>query len=57
MVEKILKLLEHQSYSITTLQEKLQIVKQELECILDEMQKKILIYMNGFNKYSRVTEN
>ena len=57
MVEKILKLLEHQSYSINSLEERLQIDKQELEVILEEMQKQGLIYYNMINRICMVNEN
>lgn len=56
MVEKILKLLEHQSYSPESLQERLQIDKMELEIILDELRAKKLIYVNSHNKLSKVMD-
>ena len=57
MVEKILSLLEHQSYSINSLQERLQIDKKELEVILSEMQKQKLIYFNMNNRICMINEN
>lgn len=57
MVEKILKLLEHQNYSIDSLQERLQIDKKELEVILSEMIKNRLIYYNVNNEICRINEN
>lgn len=56
MVEKILGLLEHQSYSINSLQERLQIDKKELEVILSEMQKQKLIYFNMNNRICMINE-
>lgn len=57
MVEKILGLLEHQSYSIDSLKERLQIDKLELELILSEMIQKRLIYFNVNNRICMVNEN
>ena len=54
MDEKILEILAHQSLSAESLQEKLQITKVELLCLLEELQKRHLIYLNCFNKYESV---
>ena len=54
MDEKILELLMHQSYSPESLQERLQISKTELLCLLEDLQKRHLIYLNHLNKYESV---
>ena len=54
MAEKIIKILEHQSYSFESLRERLQITDIELKCLLDDLRKQNLIYLNTNNKYSKV---
>lgn len=54
MDEKILELLTHQSYSAESLQERLHISKVELLCLIEDLQKRHLIYLNYLNKYEKV---
>lgn len=56
MVEKILGLLKHRSYTTTELMEKLQIDEQELNLILTEMQKQKQIYYNERGRICKVRE-
>ena len=56
MDEKILELLNHQSYSAESLLERLNISKVELLCIMEDLQKRHLIYLNYLNKYEKIQE-
>ena len=54
MEEKILYLLGHQGYSSESLKERLQISQVELDCYLDNLRAKKLIYLDSSNKYRKV---
>ena len=54
IIQKILKMLEHQNCSLRYLLDKLKIEKEELNNILVYMKKNELIYLNSNNKISKV---
>jgi len=54
MEDNILNLLEHHSYSKEALQEKLHLSKVEIDVLLDKLKSEKLIYMNCYNKFSKV---
>ena len=56
IIEKILKMLEHQNCSSRYLLDKLKIEKDELNNILNYMKKNKLIYLNSNNKISKVCD-
>lgn len=54
MEEKILQLLKRQALTEKALLEKLEVTENELKCLLEDLQRKQLIYLNANNKFASV---
>ena len=57
MVEEILNLLEHQSLSRESLQERFNLTKNEIDIILFRLKKENLIYLDTHSKYTKVNSS